>query len=436
MTLELVFLFLLIVANGIFAMSEIAVVSARKARLQQWAEGGDASAQTALALANAPERFLSTVQIGITLVGIFAGAFGGATVAEKLEVILNTIPWLAPYSAALSVTVVVVVITYLSLVIGELTPKRIALTNAERIACTVAPFMNTLSRFTSPIVSFLSWSSELLFRLMGIKETEEPAVTEDEVRILLRQGAEVGVFEATEQQIVERVFRLNDRTAHTLMTPRREVVWFNLTDDWAAIRTKLAQSYYPDFPVADGGLDQVVGMVQAKTLLEQALADAPLDLRALMTPPLFLPESMSVLDILDRFRTTGAEAALVIDEYGGLDGMIHALDIMAGLAGTLDHDHATGDVAIVQREDGSWLIDGQFPIDDFKARFAIKALPEEATIGYQTVGGFVMAFLERIPATGDQFQWNEWQFEIVDMDGNRVDKLLVTFQPPVTTEIS
>lgn len=434
MILELFFLLLLIIANGVFAMSEIAVVSARKARLQQWAEAGDASAQTALDLANAPERFLSTVQIGITLVGIFAGAFGGATVAEKLAVILNAIPWLAPYSTILSVSVVVVIITYLSLVIGELTPKRIALANAERIAIAVAPAMNSLARFTSPVVTFLSWSSQFLFWIFGIKEADEPAVTEDEVRILLRQGAEVGIFEATESQIVEQVFRLNDRTAHTLMTPRTELVWFNLSDDWGAVRAKLARSSYPDFPVADGGLDQVVGIVQAKTLLEQSLDDAPLDLQTLMNPPLFLPESMSVLDILDRFRTTGAQAALVIDEYGGLEGMIHVLDIMAGLVGALQ-ESATGDRAIVQREDGSWLIDGQLPIEDFKTLFTIKALPEETTMGYQTVGGFVMAFLERIPVTGEQFQWSEWQFEIVDMDGNRIDKLLVTSPPPVSTEV-
>jgi putative hemolysin len=421
-TIEILILSLLILVNGLFAMAEIAVISARKTRLQQQAQEGDKKAQTALDLANAPNQFLATVQIGITLVGIMAGAFGGATIAEELANALEQVPLLAPYSEAIGVGVVVLAITYLSLVIGELVPKRLGLNNAERVAARLAPSMRTLSRLSSPLVRFLDWSTNLALRLFGVKPRQETPVSEEEIKLLLQQGMRAGVFEPAEQTMVEQVFRLTDTTVKMLMTPRLDVVWLNLDDPLDETRRIVATRRHSRFPVARGDLDHVLGLVYAKDLLGKGLDGQPLDL-ATFRPALFLPESITALEAVEQMKEKHTDAALVIDEYGGLEGLLTVADILRAIVGDIPTPGEAIESEAVQREDGSWLLSGMLPVDEVKNLLGIGSLPYEGT-HYQTLGGLVLLCLGRIPATGDHFQCCDWQFEVVDMDGRRVDKVL------------
>ncbi len=427
--LETGIILLLILTNGLFAMAEIAIVSARRSRLQQWAGEGDARAQAALDLADTPGRFLSTVQIGITLVGIFAGAFGGATLAEELAVRLNRVPLVEPYDQVLAVGLVILLITYLSLVFGELAPKRLALHNAERVAMIVAFPMGALSRLASPIVRLLSFSTELTLRALGVEPTPKEPVTEEEIKILIGQGTRLGVFEPEEEEMVERVFRLADRRVSALVTPRPEVIWFDENDSPEEIRNKVVLGGHSHFPVARGSLDQVLGLVKAKDLLAQSLVCEPLDLKAALQPALFVPEGAPALEVLERFRETRLPIALVVDEYGGLVGLVTLKDFLEAIVGDIPEKGREIEPEVVQRKDGSWLVDGMLPIDEFKALFEIKELPNEAEVYYQTLGGFVMTFLGRIPATAESFDWGGLRFEVVDMDGLRVDKVLVVPAP-------
>lgn len=424
MALEILFILLLIIANGLFAMSEIAIVSARKLRLQQRAEEGDTGARTALDLANAPVHFLSAVQIGITLIGILAGAFSGATLAERLAAELNRIEVIAPYSEGIAIAIVAAVITYLSLVIGELAPKRLALNNPEQIASTLAPFMRGLSRVTSPLVYLLNFSTDVLLRILGTRPSAEPLVTEEEVKLMIAQGAQVGVFEATEQEMVERVFRLDDRKVNALMTPRPEITWLDLGDPRQVNLEKITTSGHSQFPVAQGNLDNILGMIQTKDLLAQSLTGQPIDFKTILQPPLFVPERMSALELLERFKDSRSHTALVIDEYSGIQGLVTLEDIMESIVGDMPLADEQAAPEVTRRPDGSWLIDGMLPIDEFKELEGIEKLPDEEQ--YQTVGGLVMASLGRIPATGDSFEMSGLRFEVVDMDERRVDKVLVT----------
>ena len=426
--LEIVILFLLILANGLFAMAEIAVISARRARLQQRADEGDAGACAALALAETPGDFLSTVQIGITLIGVLAGAFGGATLAEELAPGLAQIPWLAPYAEALSVGLVVLSITYLSLVIGELAPKRFALYNAERIASLVARPMRGLSRVALPFVRVLTVSTQVVLRVLGVKPSDEPPVTQEEIKIMIDQGAEIGVFEPIEEEMVDHVFRLGDRKISALLTPRTEIVWIDADDPPDEIQHKVTTSGYSRFPVARGSLDEVQGMVLAKDLLAQTLAGQPLDLQAALRPVPFVPETMPALNVLDHFRQGRSKIALVLDEYGGLQGLVTTADILVAIIGDFPGLGDEGQGEAFQREDGSWLLGGLLPLDEFKEIFGVTDLPAGGT---ETLGGLVMTLLGRIPATGDRLEWSGLRFEILDMDGRRVDKVLVApVQPP------
>lgn len=412
----------LTIVNGLFAMSEAAVISARKAKLQQQANAGDAQARAALALADNPNRFLSTVQVGITLIGILAGAFGEATLADDLEAWLERVPWLAPYSRVLSLVIVVVAITYLSLIIGELVPKRLALRSPERIAGLVAGPMNFLSMLVNPAVSVLSLSTEAILRLLGLKPSTEPPVTEEEIRVLLQQGRQAGIFEAVEQDMVEAVFRLNDQRALDLMTPRPEIVWLDLADPPEELAAKIVESGYSRFPVCRDNLDNVLGVVRAKDLLARSLGGEPLDLKAALHPPAFAPESATVSQILELFKGSQLHLALVLDEYGGTQGLVTLQDILEAIVGEVE----VAEPQAIQRQDGSWLLDGALSVMEFKELFKIGVLPEEDRGYYQTLGGLVMLFLGRIPTAGDQFQWGNWRFEVMDMDGKRVDKILVT----------
>ena len=423
---EFVFVLLLILVNGLFAMAEMAVVSARKARLQQRTNQGDARARAALELANAPNQFLSAVQIGITLVGILAGAFGGATLARELAARLSPIPLLAPYSEAISLGIVVLGIAYLSLVLGELAPKRLALNNPERIAAAVAIPMRILSRFASPVVRFLSASTDVVLRISGVRPSTEPPITEEEIKILIDQGTRAGVFETMEPDLVARVFRLGNRQVSALMTPRMEIAWLDLEDSPEAIHQAIVGSVHSLFPVGQASLDNLMGVVRAKEVLARCLAGQPLDLKASLQEPLFVPEKMPALKVLERFKQSSQRMALVIDEFGGIQGLVTHTDILEALVGDMLVVAEQAVPQAVKRQDGSWLVDGMLLVDEFKEILRLEELPGEERVGYQTVGGFVLSQKGCIPSAGQFFEWRGLRFEVIDMDGLRVDKVLVT----------
>lgn len=427
--IEIFIVLLLISFNGILAMAEIAMISSRKIRLQQMAEAGNSGAKTALILTEQPGRFLSTVQIGITLVGILAGAFGGATIAKEFGDFLGRIPLLEKYADSIAVGIVVLLITYLSLVLGELAPKRIGLNNAEKIASALAPSMERLSRLTSPLVHFLSHSTSFVLRIFGFQPSTAPAVTEEEIRAMIGQGADQGVFEPIEEELVDQVFRLGDERVQALMTPRIDVDWLDLNDPLPIIKETIIQSKHSYLPAARGSLDQVVGIVSAKELLNQSLGGQEINLKTALQAPLFVPENTPALVVLERFQEQKTRIALVIDEYGGIQGVITATDILEAIAGDFPGLHETSDPDIIRREDGSLLLDGLTSIIDF-----LEAVDRREPLGsdkktYQTLGGFVMATLGRIPQSGDTFEWEGLKFEVMDMDGLRVDKILVTTDP-------
>lgn len=426
---EIGLILILILANGLLAMSEIAIVAARKARLRQRADEGNEKASVALALANQPSDFLATVQIGITSVGILAGVFSGATIAEQIAIQLNKIPAVSPYSELIAIIFVVFVITYFSLVFGELAPKRWALTDPERVAIRVAIPMRNLSRIGAPLVRFLSFSTNSVLRLFGRTRKMEPAVTEEEIKFLVEQGAQIGVLEVAEQEMIVGVLRLGDLRVEALMVPRTEIEWLDLEDDQEINRSKIIQSQYHRLPVAIDSLDQFVGVAKVRDLLPDALEGVEINLRDHIHEALFLPESLSALKALDRFREAKEPMALVIDEYGGLLGLITAVDILDAVIGEIPEIDFEEHPRITVRKDGTYLIDGALLVDEFKDYFDISELPDEQRDKYQTIGGFVMAQLGRIPTTADSFEWGGMRFEVVDMDGFRVDKVIL--YPPL-----
>jgi putative hemolysin len=424
-TLEIIFILILMLANGLFAMSEIAVVSARKVRLEQWANDGDLRAGVALELANSPTRFLSTVQIGITLISTLAGALGGATVSEELARHLAKVSALAPYSHAISLAIVVLAITFFSLVVGELVPKRLALNNPERIATVLGPPMRTLSVIASPIVHLLTHSTEMVLRILGIHLSPESPVTEEEIKVLIEQGTQAGMIEEAEQDMLERVFRLGDRRVSAIMTPRTKVVWLNIDDPPETNQALIMESVYSRFPVYQGNRDNILGVVHVKDLLVSSMSCQPLDLQSVAQRAQFVPESMRALRVLELFKQSGSPIALVIDEYGHIQGLVTLNDVLEAIVGDIPTMDELVEPQAIQREDGSWLLDGMLPVDEFKDIFAITRLPGEADEEFQTLGGFVMMSVERIPMAGDYFEWGGYRFEVMDMDGNRVDKVLV-----------
>lgn len=423
-TSEVLFIFILILANGVFAMTEAAVMSSRKERLQQWAKEGNDGARTVLELVTDPTRFLSTVQFGITLVGVLAGVYGGATIAEELAVYVKMIAPLEPYSKGISLGLIVAIITYLSLIVGELVPKRLALNNPERIAAALIKPMRLLAKVASPAVSFLSYSTHAVLRVIGVKPSTEPPVTEDEINIMIEHGKQAGVFEKTEQDMVERIFKLGDRRVYTLMTQRDDIVWLEVDDAPETVQEKAA-SGRSRYPVCEGSLDRILGVVKMKDLLARSLAGKPLDLRSALRQPLYVPESMRAFKVLEQFKQSRTHIALVLNEYGSIQGLITLNDILEAIVGDIPSSDTPNEPLIVQREDGSWLVDGMLPVEDFKKHFQLAALPNEETGEYQTLGGFVMMHMERIPKPTDHFEWNGLRFEVMDMDGHRVDKVLV-----------
>ncbi|MFN2239817.1 MAG: hemolysin family protein [Thermoanaerobaculia bacterium] len=422
MFFEVGLIMVLILANGVFAMSEIAVVSSRRARLERLARGGSRGARAAVRLSANPDRFLSTIQIGITTIGIFAGAYGGATIAKQIDDHLETFPLLAPYSEALGVGIVVVAITYLTLVMGELVPKRLALNAPERVASMVAPFMERLSRIGAPAVAVLGGSTRAVLFLLRVRKSNEPSVTEEELRLMLRQGSEVGAIEREEQIIVERVFRLSDRSVRALMTPRIEVNWLDLTQPLDSLREKAAALPHSRFPVAHERIDRIEGIVTAREVIT---APDMASLIAAIQEPLFVPRNTSVYRLLETFRETRNHVAIVIDEYGGMDGIVTPTDILEGLVGELPEIGDSEEPLIFRREDGSWSVDAALDLDELRIAVGIDLFEGQKQGVFQTVAGYVTERLARAPALGDVIVASGRRFEIVEMDGRRIDRLLV-----------
>jgi putative hemolysin len=424
-TTEMLIILVLILMNGMLAMSEIAIITARKVRLQQLVEKGNSKAAVALELANTPGRFLSTVQIGITTIGILAGVYGGATIAASLEMRLGDFNALAAYAKPVSMGIVVVVVAYLTVILGELVPKKIALSNPERIAALVAPSMRLFSRIGSPLVSVMDDSAKLVMRLFGIRKIEEPGVTEEEIRMLIDLGTETGEIQQIEDEIVDQVFELGDMRVISLATPRPDIVWLDVQSPTGIIRDQVTTSKFSKFPVCSGSLDNVVGSVRAKDLLDNCLHGKSIDLEAILQPPLFVPETTPVFKVLERFKEQHTHIALVLDEIGSIQGLITMGDIMEAIIGDVPEVRQAENLEIIRRQDGSYLVEGMLSIDRFLDFFAVKALPEDERNYYQTVGGFVVTRLGHIPIAGESFEWEGQRFEVVDMDGNRVDKVLV-----------
>jgi putative hemolysin len=416
---------LLILLNGFFAMSETALVSSRKARLRQRAEEGDRGARAALELADSPNRFLSTVQIGISLIGVLAGAFGGATLAGPLAGALRGVPALAPYAGSVAFGAVVVAITYLSLILGELVPKRLALNGAEVVASRVSGPMRLISTITSPAVWFLSASTEAVLGLLRARSTPESPVSEQEVEILMEEGARAGVFEEEERDLVRRALQLDDRPVRELMTPRPKVAWLDADDPQEEVLRQAREAEHSYYPVARGDLDDLLGIASVKDAWVRQAFGEPADLLDSLRRSSLVPEGAPATDALEAFKRSGLPTALVIDERGHIEGLVTLTDVLEALVGEVSGEDEPAKEAILRREDGSWLVDGLLAADELKEHLGTRGLPREGEADYQTVGGMVMEALGRVPEEGDRFEWEGYSFEVLDMDGRRVDKVLV-----------
>jgi putative hemolysin len=423
-TSEILIILSIILINAVFVLSEMSVASSRKARLQQRVNEGDKRANTVLHLLENPNLFLATVQIGITLVGVFVGAVGGATLSEPLSSLLAGVPWLANYADSVALGIVVLAITFVSIVLGELVPKRIALHNPERIASALAAPMIGVSKLFKPFVWLLGRITDFVLKIMGVEPGTEPPVTEEEIQLLIDQGTQAGVFEESEHDMVEGVFSLADQRVYSLMTPRPDIVWLDIDDSLEEIREKIAGCSLSRFPVRQGSLDVIVGIVKARDLLVPSLNDEPIVLKDLLKPAFFVPETMLASKALEILKEKGTDVLLVIDEFGALQGLLTINDILEEIVGAMELEEPQA----TQRQDGSWLLDGMLEIDEFKEIFELPPLPHESE--YETLSGFIMMSLGRVPQPTDRFEWHGLNFEVMDMDGRRVDKVLVTTLPP------
>lgn len=421
--MEILLLICLVMFNGVFAMSEIALVTARKARLVKLAAEGDRAAGVALKLGEDPTRFLSTVQIGITSIGLLSGIVGEAVLAGPFSL------WLQGFGVAkvtanlLATGVVVVAVTYVSIVVGELVPKRIGQLNPEPIARLVARPMQLLALITRPFVVLLSVSTHGLLRLLGVKQNEQQGVTEEEIRAMLDEGSESGVIERQQHEMMRNMFRLDDRQIASLMVPRSEVVFLDIRLPKEENLRRVLDSAHSRFPVCDGGLDSVLGVIHAKQALASEVRGESLDYKTSLLAGIFVPETLTGMELLEQFRANTMQMVFVIDEYGALEGIVTLQDVLEGLTGQFVPENAE-DAWAVQRDDGSWLLDGSIPISEMKDRLLLKNVPEEEKGRYHTVSGMVMLLLGRMPSTGDHVDWSGWRFEVVDMDGKRIDKIL------------
>jgi putative hemolysin len=425
LALYVIIVLLLILVNGFFAMAELAFVSARKARLLTLAEDGRVGAQAALELKADPSRFLSTVQIGVTLIAVLSGTFGEATLGDRLQQALAGASGpLARYAHPISMAIVVVAISYFSLILGELVPKRIALVHPERIATALARIMRALASASAPIEWLLSASTDLVLRLLPVRSQGSAPVTDEEISYMVREGAATGHIHQEERAIVEMALRLGDRRVSVVMTPRTQIEWLDLADPEEENRRKIRNSAYSRFPLVEGDSQHVIGIVQVKDLLSVMLDGRPIDLRAATRPPLYLPNTVSLLRVLEVFKTSGEPMALVVDEYGDLEGLVTLTDILEALVGDIP-GAGEADQRVVRRDDGSWLLDGMLGLDELKQVLGIAHLPGEDA-DFHTLGGYLMARLNRVPMVADRIAVGPYHFEVVEMDGRRVDRVLVT----------
>lgn len=422
----------LIFLNGFFAMSELAMMSSRRGRLEQMAEDRVRGAKAALRLIDDPTRFLSTVQVGITMVGVLAGAYSGATFAEPLGDALK--PTFGRFADPAAVALVVAGITYFSLVIGELVPKRVALNNPERIAAMVAPFMNGLSLAGAPIVWLLRISTEAVIKLLRVPEKPQSTVTEEEVKSLIAEGTRTGIFHAAERDMIDGVLRLADRSVRSVMTPRVEIVWIDLDDPLETIQREIAESGHSRFPAGRRGLEELEGVVHTKDLLDQHARTGSFDVSSSIRQPLVVHEGTPVLRLLEMFRENPVHMAVVVDEYGVVEGIVTPTDILVAIAGDLPEEVGDIEQAAVQREDGSWLLDGMIGIHDAERILERKGMRGEED--FETLAGFVLARIGQIPQAGEAFEWDGLKFEIVDMDGRRIDRVMVSAVEPAKSDMS
>lgn len=434
--MEVLIILVLILINGIFAGTELAILGAKRSRLEQQAEDGKRGAQMALRLQDDPSRFLASVQVGITLIGILTGAFGGATFAEQVAPLFREIPLTAPYADQLAFGLIVLIITYLSLVFGELVPKRIALIKTEAYASLVAPSMGLIARLSSPVVALLAHSTQFVLRLIGLGNTPEAQVTEEDIRALVREGAEGGSVEPQERQFIESIFKFSDRAVRHIMTPRRDVEMVEAEATLSSVLDELLESGYSRFPVYDGSPDQIVGTVHVRDLLMlYQRQGGSAHVREVLSPPLYVPENSRASALLATFRKNRRHMAIVVGELGGIEGVVTLEDVLEEIVGEIDDEFDEASTEpVIRREDGSLLAEGSLGIDDVKSLLNVDELPDEETYRYDTLAGLVIALLGRIPATGDYVDWTDWRFEVVDMDGLRVDKVLIAAHPTAGPE--
>lgn len=431
--MEIALLIGLIVLNGCFAMSEIALVTARRVRLQRLAESGDTAAVAAIKLGEDPNQFLSTVQIGITSIGILNGIIGEAVLAQPFSRWLHNAGVESPAAEYLATGLVVVSITYITIVLGELVPKRLGQISPEPVARLVARPMLFLAMLTRPFVRLLSGSTQLVLRSFGVSERSEPTVTQEEINMMLAEGSSAGVIEQHEHQMVRNVFRLDDRQIASLMVPRSDVIYFDVNESLEANLKLFEESEHSRFPVVRGGWHEVLGFVTARQILLQTLRGQQPSLTEHLQPAVFVPESLTGMELLENFRSSGVQLAFIIDEYGEVQGIVTPQDVMEAITGEFK-THRVEDAWAVQREDGSWLLDGLIPVPELKDRLGLQHVPEEERGRYNTLSGMLMLLLGRLPQTADSCEWENWTFEIVDLDGKRIDKVLATAKPASAPE--
>jgi putative hemolysin len=425
-------LFLLIFLNALFVMAEIALVSARKARLEMMAEKGNENAKVALELSQHPDIFLSTAQIGITLISIVTGVYSGEKFSADLQPLIENISFLQPYAATISTAIIVILVTFLSIILGELIPKRIGLTRSERIACAVARPMKLLSRLTHPLVWLLTRITNFTFRIFGIHPSQDNIVTEEEIKAIISEGTEHGTIEEAEQEIIERVFHLGDRNITSLMTHRSDIIWLDYNKTLTEVRDTIRRSPHSAYPLCDKQIDELKGIIHIKDLFT---AQSETKLKDLLKPALFVPDNNTAYQVLERFKETKIHSCFIVDEYGTLLGMITINDILEAIVGDIPQS-GQDDYEIVERKDGSFLVDAQIPFYDFLEKFE-KAdwIKEDEQQKYDTLAGFILHELEHIPQTGETFDWRGFKFEIIDMDGHRIDKVMVKISEEIRNEM-
>jgi len=429
--MEIFILLGLILINGLFVMSEIALVSARKARLENMAAKGDELARRALELSNKPEVFLSAAQIGITLIAILTGVYSGERFSVYLVPFFKKISFLSDYAEGISLTIVVIIVTFLSILFGELIPKRFGLLRAEKISKLVAGPVLVFAKITHPFVWVLNKISNGFFFIFNIKKSTDDAVTEEEIKTMISEGTEAGTIEEEEREIIERVFHLGDRNITSLMTHRSDIIWFDLEDNEDKIKEKIVSEPHSVYPICDGEIDNIKGIVSIKDLY---VTDDRIKFREVMKPAMFVPENNSAYQLLEKFKQTKQHSCFIVDEYGTMQGLITLNDILEAIVGDIPQPDMT-DYEVMEREDGSFLVDAQIPFYDFLSRFDKEQWMNEGEHEFDTLAGFILHELERIPHAGDKFDWKGFQFEIMDMDGHRIDKVLVDISKELRQEM-